>query len=827
MPRRSLAATHVPAVRESVGPAVPVPADVRSSAAGRPTHPFPSLPDELEPLGLLERGGMGEVWRAWEHGPGREVALKVALPSIAADPSLLARFDAEVQVMAHLDHPGVIPVYRQGRLADGRPWFTMRRVRGHTFADLLAAPRSGAGTAGLRTLLEIFERICETVAYAHDHGVVHRDLKPSNVMVGAFGEVLVLDWGIAHAGPGIGTAANPFRADPARAAQRAAGPTQVGDVLGTPAYMAPEQAAGAPAGPGADVWALGAMLHHALIGTLPASAAERGRPGPAAAASERLAHTLPRALLELCDAALSEDPADRPADARVLSEALHRWRDEAERQEEALRQVAALAPLTAELAEHRARAQSLTRDAQERLGRLAPWASEEECLPGWAMEADARAAEAEAAIIEARFEQGLAAALRVDPELSAAHDALADLGHRRLVASEEDGDAVAGARARALLEAHARGPRRALLGDDGQWGARLCVPGAAVVVERLVDRHGRLVANPVRLGDGADRVGDTIRGAVPSGSYRLRIVAEGFHALTIPLRVRRGEVVWAGASAGEEPAPVRLLALGSLGRDDVYVPAGPALVGGDGDAPDAVRRRTLSLDAFVMRRFVVTVAEWLDFLNDLGRRGEDVEPHVPRPRGAGGEVGPEVLRRNTDGTFLPGAGSDGIQLQSDWPITLISFHSAIRFAVWEAERTGLPWRLPDEWEWEKAARGVDGRLYPWGSRCVGAWACMNQSHAERPHRASVHAFPVDDSVYGVRGMGGNVRQWCLNAYSRWGPPDEVTRVEPGRFGGDETWRITRGGSWTSNAVFCRSAARFVVRPDATASVVGLRLVRTV
>ncbi len=138
----------------------------------------------------IARGGMGVVFAAHDPVFDREVAIKVMHLGQDAD-----RFVVESKITAQLPHPGVPPVYAMGTLSDGRPFLAMKLIRGRTLADEL---RAADRTAELPRLLGLFERICETVGFAHDKGIVHRDLKPANVMVGAFGEVLVMDWGLAR-----------------------------------------------------------------------------------------------------------------------------------------------------------------------------------------------------------------------------------------------------------------------------------------------------------------------------------------------------------------------------------------------------------------------------------------------------------------------------------------------------------------------------------------------------------------------------------------------------------------------------------------------------
>jgi len=188
-------------------------------------------PGRYELRGEIARGGMGIVYAAFDRELEREVALKVVGAGGSAGDLRLLR---EARVLARLEHPGLVPVHDVGTLADGRTFYAMKWVRGSRL------DRHFAGEPSIPVRLRTFERILQTVAFAHAHGVIHRDLKPENVMVGPFGEVLVIDWGVARL--------------------RDRGETE-GAVLGTPGYMAPEQARGeSGVGVAADVYALGALL---------------------------------------------------------------------------------------------------------------------------------------------------------------------------------------------------------------------------------------------------------------------------------------------------------------------------------------------------------------------------------------------------------------------------------------------------------------------------------------------------------------------------------------------------------------------------------------
>jgi serine/threonine-protein kinase len=235
----------------------------------------------LQLHGEIARGGMGAVLKGRDVDVGRDVAVKVLLETHQGKTEMLQRFVEEAQISGQLQHPGITPVYELGQFADKRPYFTMKLVKGKTLATLLAARTS---TDEERTrFLGIFAQICQTLAYAHARGVIHRDLKPSNVMVGAFGEVQVMDWGLAKVLKEGGIADELKRKEHAEVSvirtQRSEGSstpeagshTQVGTMLGTPAYMAPEQARGDVdlVDERADVFGLGAILCEILTGQPP------------------------------------------------------------------------------------------------------------------------------------------------------------------------------------------------------------------------------------------------------------------------------------------------------------------------------------------------------------------------------------------------------------------------------------------------------------------------------------------------------------------------------------------------------------------------------
>lgn len=204
------------------------------------------------------QGGMGTVYRAFDRTLEREVAVKVLRVGVT-EPGTAARLEREARILARLEHPGIVPIHDAGTLPDGRIYYVMKLVRGERLERI-------AQTVPTAEVLRLFLRICETVGFAHAQGIVHRDLKPSNIMVGSFGEVLVLDWGIARLTRDPETDrrdAPPADSDVGTLGE-GADPTDTapGTVLGTPGYMAPEQAQGWHhlVDARTDVYALGAIL---------------------------------------------------------------------------------------------------------------------------------------------------------------------------------------------------------------------------------------------------------------------------------------------------------------------------------------------------------------------------------------------------------------------------------------------------------------------------------------------------------------------------------------------------------------------------------------
>jgi formylglycine-generating enzyme required for sulfatase activity/serine/threonine protein kinase len=309
--------------------------------------------------GEIARGGMGAIVRVFDEDFRRALAMKVVLPDGPKDvasgtssmsPKLLARFLAEAQITGQLDHPGIVPVHEIGLADDGRLYFTMKLVEGRDLKHIYQLVFDGLEDWNLTRALGVLLKACEAIAYAHKKGVIHRDLKPANIMVGSFGEVFVMDWGLARvlgtdAASDLGGAAREVasaesvrtdRSD-VRGLETASGLLTVdGDVLGTPAYMPPEQARGEIESLTArsDVYSLGAMLYQLLSKEVPyvprgSKLTHRDVLARVIAGPPRALHTidaqLPAELVAICEKAMERDPAARYPDMLALAEDLRAY----------------------------------------------------------------------------------------------------------------------------------------------------------------------------------------------------------------------------------------------------------------------------------------------------------------------------------------------------------------------------------------------------------------------------------------------------------------------------------------------------------------------
>jgi len=700
----------------------------------------------------IARGGMGRILLAQDRNLRRLIAMKVML-----DPErgAASRFLAEAQATAQLEHPNICPVYDVGIDPAGRAFFTMKLVRGRTLKEIMSA-----GDLSLTRLIQILQQVAMGVDFAHSRGVVHRDLKPSNVMIGDYGEVLVMDWGLAKisSGDSRGDGGASDAISTARSDQGAV--TFDGAVQGSVAYMAPEQARGAAKmiDERTDVFGLGAILYHILCGSPPYPednpplALERARRAeivpPRASAPHR---DIPSALEQVCLKALSARKEERHQNAREFHDELQRYIEgihDAERRAadaRRLREVAArhLAEYQSVLEEARTLAEKRTAllkeihdcDSEEDKQRL--WSLEEE------LEECSQRAEGEFRETTTTYQ----AVLNIDPGDRPSRSALADLYLKRLEETEGRGESEAAAVYAGLVahfqsEAHA-----ARLRGDGMLELDSRPSGAEVYLHRFRQRGRRLVE------EGGELVGRTpIERPLPMGSYLLVLKLRGYRETRYPVLIER---------CGAHQSVVHLYEDSSIPPGFIHVPAGPAIVGGTSDV-SLPRQRSWIGDLFV-GEFPVTFEAYCAFLNDP-QRGAAVDEFLPF-------FGREYYTvENAKGEHVP-------RLDPALPVFAIPAAAALEYCRWYGRKIGREGvRLLREIEWEKCARGADGRIFPWGNRFDWSFAKGGRSRKGEPYPEPVGRFARDSSPYGIRDLAGCVREFTGDWFA-------------------ENYRACRGGSW--------------------------------
>jgi serine/threonine protein kinase/formylglycine-generating enzyme required for sulfatase activity len=754
----------------------------------------------LQPIDTLGDGGMGQVYAARDPQLGRQVAVRVIHPHLADDDTMRERFVAEGQLTSQLEHPNIVPVYDMGETEDGTPFMVMKQIRGRSLGEVLDALREGDGETEAQwsrhRLLITFVKVCQAVAYAHTKGVLHRDLKPSNIMLGEFGEVLVLDWGVAQQVDRV-----------PESTRRKEG------AVGTPGYMSPEQVKG-EAGrfdSRSDVWSLGAILYE-IVTNEPAYQgdgplelmAKSARRRPTMPALRAPAANVPQELSDLCLQALDPNQSERFASALELAEAVEaflegtRRRDQAAKHMERARKVWAIHQ---QLADYRTELLIAEKRHADAADAWAPLSEKQELL---STRTDLAELEPRRARVFGEVIAICEKALAYDPQHTDARAALARAYWTRVEEAEQRRDDTGVAYYSDRVATYDDGGFTKLLQGTGKLSLHTDPPGAEVICERY-DSHSLVLPLRDRRVLGHTPLLDV---SLPMGSYLLTIKHDGKRGTLYPVYISRCREWGSGAEA------VALYDNETIGDDYLYVPAGPSMCGGDPDAPGSKQLHEVEVDGFFIARFPVSMAEYLEFLNALHEKdAADAWRRSPRSEaGLRASEGQYFKRpRATEQYQLPELDDDGNEWDPSWPVFGVSWHDAVTYAKWLSERDGRSYRLPLENELEKAARGADGRFYPWGDGFDRTLCKMGDSRRGRARPEPIGAFPADKSVYGVRDLAGSMRVWC---------GDE-------QFDGDGTLRAVRGGSWNYDPRFCRAACRLGRPPWRVFAYNGFRLARDI
>ena len=743
----------------------------------------------------LGRGGMGEVFEMHDVDLGRRVALKRVRSDLSHEPRIIHRFIEEAQITAQLEHPNIIPIHDIGSLEGGIPFFTMKRVEGNTLGEVLRGlqiqdPKLTQKFSHTRLQI-VFLQVVQAISYAHARGVLHCDIKPSNILLGEHDEVLVTDWGLAQL-VGADTSGTEPRVRPTC---RDEFRSQTSG--GTAPYMSPEQMRGVALDPRSDIYSLGVVLYELLTGSPPytgRTAAEleielsRGPVPP----REKSPNKLISAEIEaVCLKALQIEPAQRYQTAASLKEAIEAHLTGTRRREQANEWFAKGEVCEAKYRALVARRRQMEAEVKQLSKHIRPYDGEERKKPLWALEDELHTNRLETQEALADTLNAFGQAANIDSSHLLVTDKVADLQLELMLEAEARGDRQAQLLHKRQVEQFHRGRHRAALKGKGLITLRFDRPGVTVEGFRLVE-HGKRILPDERLAL-PDGIVENL--SLDSGSYLFKLSAPGAKPANVHIYLGRGRNLTLQPKLYPDSPAL---------NDWVHVPAGPFFYGGDPIAVNSEEREEITLPDFVIAKYAVTCGEYLEFLDGTAIEAPHrVKSYFPR-------TFPE-WEQNPDGTCrMPKVDADGAPYRLDIPIMGVSFDDAIAFINWRSKRDNVIYRLPTEYEWEKAARGADGRWFPWGNGFDATFCKMALSRPGRPLPEPIGTFPVDESVYGMRDAAGCIREWCDSFF------DE----------GHET-RILRGGAWYFNPSFCRVAFRHGYLPHIVFTNFGFRLCKNV
>jgi formylglycine-generating enzyme required for sulfatase activity len=710
---------------------------------------------ELGEYFVFERigaGSMAEVYKALQPSMDRLVGIKILSPALSHDPQFVARFRREVQIVASLEHPHILPVIDFGE-GEGTFYLVMRYVGGGTLNDLI-----DQGPISPPMALRYLSEVGEALDYAHQRRVVHRDVKPRNVLLDQLGNPFLADFGLARLIEGGHIT-----------------PSGV-EMIGTPHYMSPEQARGQPVDGRSDLYALGVVLYQMLTGRVPFEADStvgiimKHINNPAPAITEAWPE-LPEALNAVMAKAMAKEPDERYQMAHELTQAVAG----------ALGTSVMAGPIVTRPVD----------GAGSGLRRA-----------------------------------GAGSGLTLWRKLSI----LAQWGGRRLRSRQPDrlstlfGRLFPTRRQRTLLWGSL------LLILVGVFGALSMLSGLSPLAPPAAPAASTTAAQPSSSLTPAP-LSATLNHAQQSTSATgtAAALAVGAAASQAALAHVAKATLLAAPTASVAPHPTRVLSAKDL-MPEVYVPAGPFLLGSaDADRwarDDEKPQVRVTLDGFWIDRTEVTVAQFQLFV-DLTGHQTDAESGCCA--GVYSQLGGMVF--SPDRAFvvnanwlLPEGGGGNVAVPNQ-PVVQVSWNDAVAYCTWAGRR------LPTEAEWEKAARGPGGLIYPWGNGFEGRRLnfcdknCSALGHDTTtddtfPRAGPVGVFVTGASPYDVLDMAGNVREWVHDPYDFRGYSRVPTANPPGLEAG--LTRVLRGGSWIDNFKRVRAAARDSNAPDGRDNLTGFR-----
>jgi eukaryotic-like serine/threonine-protein kinase len=760
---------------------------------------------EVRTIGM---GGIGSVMSGHDDTLAREVAIKILRPAYRNRKPHLERFIREARATAQIAHPNIVPVHEMGVFDDVGPFFTMKRVEGETLKHVLRMLELGIPeyrqSYSLHHLLEIYISACNGVAYAHSRGIVHRDLKPANIMLGGYGEVMVMDWGLVKfIGPTSMTKTQTNMVEFKDELKGIAATTTIdGSISGTPAFMSPEQALGnmSTIDERTDLYSLGAILYCILThrrspydNHLPLEdVLQRVVDGDFLTPRKRNPKLkIPKELNAICLKAMSFLREDRYASVRDLIQDVRHYLEgiPVSAYPEPLISVAfkrikryPLIPLTAAvslftlsvaygamhfsrefhfknymqtISDNIANGNLIVKHAKSVMRKL-----EEKRAANPSKNKSDR---------ELQLEEELA---RFKAEFNNNYDAAMEL----LIKTEETGlkrDIVA----KKIAEIYNKRIDFSIRAKDYVSTKRMLfeirmknfdayskVLGHNQVMFRKINqiRSGKtsflVNTQPVPASFQIQPVSPGLKPLkqklfhsgnrvekVPTGSYLLLVKAVGYPMVKYPIKL--------------EPAneySLNIFLPERIPDETVYIPAGPFTMGSRESM--AFRKHIRDLPGFFIKKYEITFTEYLEFWKSLK---DPVLKEQYMSKFATSRSDHELLAWNKDGVLRK-------NLSSRHPVTGITREGAEAYCRWISKKINLPCQLPTAAEWEKAARGTDGRKYVWGNdyKSENALTLENRKYKKiYPVTAPPGSFPKDVSIYGVCDMGGNVREYTSSRFS--------------------------------------------------------------